>query len=679
MIVFKYITFFETIQKNHKLNINLSILNIIKRCCLIKKIIPLILLLVLPLAVAENFDSYASLVLESTISGKVDFLKEGSDPSLENFNVDIFLFPKDNFQQKVLNREIISNPKYSSFSRDDSQLTLIWEDSLKESLTFEIKTELEVKNDFQKVLTTVEFPLYNLPPELQKYTQSTEHIDIDSKIKAKANQLVSGETDLFMAVYRIGSWVKNNIAYDLNTLTAEADQKATWVFRNRRGVCDEITNLFLAMLRSVNIPSRFVSGTVYSNLDNNFGNHGWAEVYFPGYGWIPFDVTFGQYGWIDPTHIKMEHSLDSGGPSIEFRWKARDTKVDPSPLEFNTEIKEKKGKISSYVNIEIKPLKSKVGFGSYIPIEVTLQNLKDYYIPVKAILTKAPKLIGNNNIQSIVLKPQEKRRIYWMIQIPPDLDKDYIYTSELEVKNNFGGLASDIIKSASSFEFFSKEWAQKTMDRLKVRDTKFFFSNLDFVCVPDKNSYYSDEEADITCTLMNAGNVKLEGLNVCLPEGCKRISLGIGDKREVHFFRSLSKTEIVTLSAENENMVKYADVKLNVVEIPDLQVLDISPKSIDYNEESILVISLATESPAYNVEVHVENFGEGKWDELSEKRFLKIPFSGKDVFDGDIQIKMVYEDALGKVYSNDLRLPITVSNVPSYLKIWIWFKELLIS
>src|SRR3989338_2220208 len=108
---------------------------------------------------------------------------------------------------------------------------------------------------------------------------------------------------MYVASFLLASWVKENVRYDLTTLTAEAVQTSSWVFQERRGVCDELTNLFIAMARSVGIPARFVTGTVYSGLLPGWGNHGWAEVYFQGYGWVPFDVTYGQYGWIDPSHV----------------------------------------------------------------------------------------------------------------------------------------------------------------------------------------------------------------------------------------------------------------------------------------------------------------------------------------------------------------------------------------
>ncbi|MBL7100703.1 MAG: transglutaminase domain-containing protein [Nanoarchaeota archaeon] len=636
----------------------------------------LVLLLVLPVVCAEDFNTYKSLIIENSIAGDINFVEKGSDSYTDYFKADIFLFPKDNFQQSVMNQSVTTEPDYSSLSVTDNAMLLNWDHFSGDKINFKIGTDLKIKNDFPKVFKTVSFPIYQLSSDLEKYTYETDHIDINSDIKSKANEVIAGEVDLFVVVYKIGDWVKSNIKYDLNTLTAEADQKASWVFINKRGVCDEITNLFIAMLRSINIPARFVSGIVYSNLDNSFGNHGWAEVYFPGHGWIPFDVTFGQYGWVDPTHLKMDDSYDSGIPSIEYHWKSRDVEVNTGALEFKTEVKTKTGKLDPYVSMEIKPLKDQVNFGSYVPIEVVVRNLKDYYVPQTIFISKAPGLLKNENTEYFVLKPKGKKTFYWIAKVPSDLEEAYIYTSDLEVKNVFGASASHIIKYAKNFEDYSREWAVSTTERLKERESKFFFSDLELKCSSDKSSYYSVEDAELSCLVTNLGNVQLDNVNVCLAEGCKRISLGIGEKKEVSFTKSLTSSETVSVSAENEDMVRYSEVKLDVVEIPDLQVVDVEPKTIAYDELNTLTVSFVTESPAYHVRMEIKNLGAVEWKEVSDKRFLKIPFEGKIFSNGFIEIHMSYDDALNKTYVKDEQIPILVTDVPAYVRFWNWLKNL---
>jgi len=75
----------------------------------------------------------------------------------------------------------------------------------------------------------------------------------------------------------------------------------TFLFLDRRGVCEQFATAQVVMLRSLGIPARMVAGYgsgEYNQLSNYYtvrasDAHAWVEVYFPGYGWVPFDPTPG--------------------------------------------------------------------------------------------------------------------------------------------------------------------------------------------------------------------------------------------------------------------------------------------------------------------------------------------------------------------------------------------------
>jgi len=64
--------------------------------------------------------------------------------------------------------------------------------------------------------------------------------------------------------------------------------------RAGRGSCRDLAVLFIEACRTLNIPSRFVSGYGVS-LDETTDHelHAWAEVYLPGAGWRGFDPSIG--------------------------------------------------------------------------------------------------------------------------------------------------------------------------------------------------------------------------------------------------------------------------------------------------------------------------------------------------------------------------------------------------
>ena len=71
--------------------------------------------------------------------------------------------------------------------------------------------------------------------------------------------------------------------------------------KTKTGDCNEHTTLFVALARSVGIPSRVVAGLVYTK--GRFGYHAWAEVK-GRLGWVSVDPTWGQMP-VDVGHLSF--------------------------------------------------------------------------------------------------------------------------------------------------------------------------------------------------------------------------------------------------------------------------------------------------------------------------------------------------------------------------------------
>lgn len=67
------------------------------------------------------------------------------------------------------------------------------------------------------------------------------------------------------------------------------DRGAAWAWNKRTGDCSEYADLFIALCRARGIPARFCAGYA-THLGSSYTmKHGWAEVFFPKLGWVPFD------------------------------------------------------------------------------------------------------------------------------------------------------------------------------------------------------------------------------------------------------------------------------------------------------------------------------------------------------------------------------------------------------
>lgn len=94
-----------------------------------------------------------------------------------------------------------------------------------------------------------------------EYTMATSNIQSnDPDIANKAASLTSGCTKMQDAVEKISKWVIGSLSYKSSTNNNE-DMDASSVFDRKSGNCAGYTNLIIALLRSVDIPARFISGT----------------------------------------------------------------------------------------------------------------------------------------------------------------------------------------------------------------------------------------------------------------------------------------------------------------------------------------------------------------------------------------------------------------------------------
>jgi transglutaminase-like putative cysteine protease len=86
---------------------------------------------------------------------------------------------------------------------------------------------------------------------------------------------------------------------DLDPPPLDTDFVDYFLFTAQRGYCDYSASAMVVMLRSVGVAARYASGYAMGYYDYSRGAwvvrendaHAWAEVYFPGLGWIEFEPT----------------------------------------------------------------------------------------------------------------------------------------------------------------------------------------------------------------------------------------------------------------------------------------------------------------------------------------------------------------------------------------------------
>jgi transglutaminase-like putative cysteine protease len=141
------------------------------------------------------------------------------------------------------------------------------------------------------------------PADLEHYLRAEPFIESDApEIRAEAEKMVAGITGVRARAERLTREV-NALIEKKPTVSLPS---ALEVLRTKVGDCNEHTALFVALARSLGIPSRINVGLVH--VHGAFYYHAWPEVYIDegnGRGlWLPVDPTLNQFP-ADATHVRL--------------------------------------------------------------------------------------------------------------------------------------------------------------------------------------------------------------------------------------------------------------------------------------------------------------------------------------------------------------------------------------
>jgi transglutaminase-like putative cysteine protease len=134
-----------------------------------------------------------------------------------------------------------------------------------------------------------------------------------------ARRITRSATTPYEATLALERWFRSagGFVYDEEPPRASgAPPLADFVLRGKRGYCQHFAGSMTLMLRTLGIPARvavgFTSGSlrdgVWTVTDHDA--HAWVEVWFDGWGWLPFDPTPGR-GAFSQTYTVASNSADA--------------------------------------------------------------------------------------------------------------------------------------------------------------------------------------------------------------------------------------------------------------------------------------------------------------------------------------------------------------------------------
>jgi transglutaminase-like putative cysteine protease len=216
------------------------------------------------------------------------------------------LTPRDHDGQHVLRWRIEPSVDGRLSPREDTLGNIVHmfsADRAVEGVTVRVSGEVETADAVGILRGTVE-----RVPEVF-YLRETQLTAADEAIRAFAVSAAGDVTaDPLAALHRLLEGVHRQTIFD--TDTTHVATTAREAFALHRGVCQDLTHIFIAAARHLGVPARYVSGYFFRAdgvVDQDAG-HAWAEAKVPDLGWVGFDPANGIS--TGEAHVRVAIGLD---------------------------------------------------------------------------------------------------------------------------------------------------------------------------------------------------------------------------------------------------------------------------------------------------------------------------------------------------------------------------------
>jgi transglutaminase-like putative cysteine protease len=161
-------------------------------------------------------------------------------------------------------------------------------DGLIDTLRLHVEGEIETQDSHGVMRGTVE----HFPPSL--FLRPTPLTAPDAAITELARDVAAGGAGNPLGLlHALLARINQEITFDTDpTHTATTAAEA---FALKRGVCQDLTHVFVAAAREIGFPARYVSGYFHraDGVVRQDAGHAWAEAHVSDLGWVAFDPANG--------------------------------------------------------------------------------------------------------------------------------------------------------------------------------------------------------------------------------------------------------------------------------------------------------------------------------------------------------------------------------------------------
>lgn len=228
-------------------------------------------------------------------------------------------------QINLLNYDLkYSPPQYSEKDLNKSRISMIKDDDgLSDK---DRKVNLQVPN--------------NLPDRVKELAETI----------TKDEESVYGKANAIVNYFKTSGYEYSRV--DVGFPTNKEDYVDRFLFDTKVGYCDNFSSSMAIMLRTLDIPTRWIKGFSAGDLSTrakdakgyneytvtNNNAHSWVEVYIPKVGWMSFEPTIGFEGF---DQVELDEENDNATPNNKTEEKQKEEKQEQEKVQEEKQEKEK--------------------------------------------------------------------------------------------------------------------------------------------------------------------------------------------------------------------------------------------------------------------------------------------------------------------------------------------------
>jgi transglutaminase-like putative cysteine protease len=140
--------------------------------------------------------------------------------------------------------------------------------------------------DLDSTIAGGDFSEMLLPSQFTQSTELLQALTVELHMERSGNPL-ERMLELNHAIYHAFEYAPN---------VTKVDSPIDDALRDRKGVCQDLTHIMIAIVRRLGVPCRYVSGYLCQregahDRSADGATHAWLEAFLPGPGWVAFDPT----------------------------------------------------------------------------------------------------------------------------------------------------------------------------------------------------------------------------------------------------------------------------------------------------------------------------------------------------------------------------------------------------